>query len=146
MYAEGELFIADRAIQLLYIPVIFYNRTFNTKWGIETVFPAKLNFRRDFSPTSYLMLGYEIEGNTFYLGQINASDVYLRRGELKPRITFETKLTGFMGLSAQARLRYNWRFNDYNTLNAVKVDDSSIISNILGNPLYLNVSINFVSP
>ena len=146
MYAEGKLFIADRTGQLLHIPVIFYNRTFNTKWGIETTFPAKLNVRRNFSPTSYLMLSYEIEGNTFYLGQINASDVYLRRGEIKPRITFETKLTGFMGLSAQARLRYNWRFNDYNTLNAVKVDDSSIISNILGNPLYLNVSINFVSP
>ena len=146
MYAEGELFIADRAIQLLYIPVIFYNRTFNTKWGIETIFPAKLNFRRDFSPTSYLMLGYKIEGNTFYLGQINASDVYLRRGELKPRITFETKLTGFVWLSAQAVLRYNWRFDAYNTPNSVKLDGSSIISNTLGNLLYLNVSLNFVSP
>lgn len=135
-----------RAGQLLHIPVIFYNRTFNTKWGIETTFPAKLNVRRNFSPTSYLMLGYEIEGNTFYLGQINASDVYLRRGELKPRITFETKLTGFVWLSAQAGLRYNWRFDAYNTLNPAKVDSSPSISNTLGNPLYFNVSLNFVSP
>lgn len=134
-----------RAGQLLHIPVILYNRTFNPKWGIETTFPAKLNVRRNFSPTSYLLLGYEIEGNTFYLGQINASDVYLRRGEMKPRVTFETKLTGFVWLSAQAGLRYNWRFDAYNTQNPV-TNESRVFSNTLGNPLYFNVSLNFVSP
>ena len=135
-----------RAGQLLHIPVILYNRTFSKKWGIETTFPAKLNVRRNFSPTSYLMLGYEIEGNTFYLGQINASDVYLRRGEMKPRFTFEIKLTGFVWLSAQAGLRYNWRFDAYNTKNPVNLDGASSITNTLGNPLYFNVSLNFVSP
>ncbi len=134
-----------RAGQLLHIPVILYNRTFNPTWGIETTFPAKLNVRRNFSPTSYLMLGYEIEGNTFYLGQINTSDVYLRRGEMKPRITFETKLTGFVWLSAQAGLRYNWRFDAYNTQNPISNEKASF-SNTLGNPLYFNVSLNFVSP
>jgi hypothetical protein len=134
-----------RAGQLLHIPVVLYNRTFNAKWGIESTFPAKLNVRRNFSPTSYLMMGYEIEGNTFYLGQINASDVFLRRGELKPRITFETKLTGFVWLSAQAGLRYNWRFDTYNTKNPV-ANEKAVFSNTLGNPLYFNVSLNFVSP
>ena len=134
-----------RAGQLLHIPVILYNRTFNPTWGIETTFPAKLNVRRNFSPTSYLMLGYEIEGNTFYLGQINASDIFLRRGELKPRITFETKLTGFIWLSAQAGLRYNWRFDAYNTQNPT-ANENRVFSNTLGNPLYFNVSLNFVSP
>ncbi len=134
-----------RAGQLLHIPVILYNRTFNPTWGIETTFPAKLNVRRNFSPTSYLMFGYEIEGNAFYLGQINNSDVFLRRGELKPRITFETKLTGFVWLSAQAGLRYNWRFDAYNTQNPT-ANENRVFSNTLGNPLYFNVSLNFVSP
>jgi Domain of unknown function (DUF6268) len=134
-----------RAGQLLHIPVILYNRTFNPKWGIESTFPAKLNVRRNFSPTSYLMMGYEIEGNTFYLGQVNTTDVYLRRGELKPRITFETKLTGFVWLSAQAGLRYNWRFDAYKTQNPM-ANESAVFSNMLGNPLYFNISLNFVSP
>lgn len=134
-----------RAGQLLHIPVILYNRTFNPTWGIETTFPAKLNVRRNFSPTSYLMLGYEIEGNTFYLGQINNSDVFLRRGEMKPRIMFETKLTGFVWLSAQAGLRYNWRFDAYNTQNPT-ANENRVFTNTLGNPLYFNVSLNFVSP
>ena len=134
-----------RAGQLLHIPVILYNRTFNPTWGIETTFPAKLNVRRNFSPTSYLMLGYEIEGNAFYLGRINNSNVFLRRGEMKPRITFETKLTGFVWLSAQAGLRYNWRFDAYDTQNPT-ANENRVFSNTLGNPLYFNVSLNFVSP
>jgi hypothetical protein len=134
-----------RAGQLLHIPVLFYNRTFNKTWGIESIFPARLNVRRNFSPSSYLMLGYEIEGNAHYLGQTNATDVFLRRGELKPRLTFETKLTGFIWLSAQAGLRYNWRFEGFRTQNP-EANEKAIFSNTLGNPLYFNVSINLVSP
>ncbi len=134
-----------RAGQLLHIPVLLYNRTFNNKWGIETTFPAKLNLRRNFSTTSYLMLGYELEGNAFYVGQVNASDVFLRRGELKPRLTFETKLTGFVWLSAQAGIRYNWRFDAFSTQNPT-ANEKPIFANTIGNPLYFNVSLNFVSP
>ncbi|MDZ7899074.1 MAG: DUF6268 family outer membrane beta-barrel protein [Arcicella sp.] len=134
-----------RAGQLLHLPVIMYNQTFNKKWGIESTFPAKANLRRNFSPSSYLMLGYEIEGNTYFVGNANAADVYIRRGELKPRITFETKLTGFIWLSAQAGLRYNYRFDAFSTQNPVK-DEMPIFTNKLGNPLYFNVSLNLVSP
>ncbi|MDZ7899053.1 MAG: hypothetical protein U5N85_13650 [Arcicella sp.] len=91
------------------------------------------------------MLGYEIEGNTYFVGNANAADVYIRRGELKPRITFETKLMGFIWLSAQAGLRYNYRFDAFSTQNPVK-DEMPIFTNKLGNPLYFNVSLNLVSP
>jgi Domain of unknown function (DUF6268) len=134
-----------RAGQVLHIPVIFYNRTFNQKWGIEGIFPARVNARRNFSPTSYILLGYEIEGNAYYLGNVNGSELHLRRGELKPRITFEKQLSGFIWVSAQAGLRYNWRFNAFNSQNPTK-DQTPRFENTLGNPLYFNVSINLVSP
>lgn len=72
-----------RAGALIHIPVVLYNRTFNKKWGIESVFPAKLNIRRNLSPTSLLMLGYEIEGNAYTIASSGKDDFYLRRGELK---------------------------------------------------------------
>ena len=134
-----------RAGQLLHIPVVLYNRTFNQKWGVEAIFPAKVNVRRNFSPTSYVMLGYEIEGNAYYLGNSTGTELHLRRGELKPRITFEKQLSGFVWVSAQAGLRYNWRFNAFNTQNPTK-DQRPLFENTLGNPLYFNVSINLVSP
>jgi Domain of unknown function (DUF6268) len=134
-----------RAGQLLHIPVILLNRTFNQKWGIETIFPAKFNLRRNLSPSSYLMLGYEIEGNTFFVANTGGADLYLRRGEMKPRVTFEKKLAGFIWLSAQAGWRYNWRFEGFATQNPVK-NETLTIANTLGNPLYFNFSINLVSP
>lgn len=134
-----------RAGQVLHIPVILYNRTFNQKWGVEAVLPAKAHVRRNFSPSSYLMAGYEIEGNAYYLGNPSNTPLHLRRGELKPRIIFEQKITGFIWLSAQAGLRYNWRFNAFNSQNPTK-DQKPLFENTLGNPLYFNVSINLVSP
>ncbi|GAA4374907.1 DUF6268 family outer membrane beta-barrel protein [Hymenobacter koreensis] len=134
-----------RAGQLLHIPVVFYNRTFSPKWGVEAIFPARVNLRRSFGTTSLLMLGYEIEGNAYYLGAVNGRDLYLRRGELKPRITYERQLAGFVWLSAQAGLRYNWRFNAFDNQNPTG-DDPERFTNDLANAPYFNVSINLVSP
>lgn len=134
-----------RAGQVLHIPVILYNRTFNQKWGIEAILPARAHVRRNFSTTSYLMAGVEIEGNAYYLGNMGGSELHLRRGELKPRLMFEQKLTGFIWLSAQAGLRYNWRFDAFNSQNPTK-DQKPLFTNTLGNPLYFNLSLNFVSP
>lgn len=136
-----------RAGQVLHIPAILYNQTFNSKWGIEALLPARLNVRRNFGTTSMLMFGYEIEGNAYHLTPMRTgeTDLFVRRGELKPRITYERQLSGFIWLSAQAGWRYNWRFDAYNTQNPVK-NEKATFANTLGNPLYFNVSINLVSP
>jgi hypothetical protein len=134
-----------RAGALIHIPVVLYNRTFNKKWGIESIFPAKLNIRRNLSPTSFLMLGYEIEGNTYQIASSGANDLYLRRGELKPRLSYEQKLNGFIWLAAQAGMRYNWRFDAFDDKNPVK-NEKMLVENTLGNALYFNLSLNFVSP
>jgi len=134
-----------RAGQLIHVPAILYNKTFNKKLGVEAILPAKANLRRNFSPNSFLMLGYEIEGNTYYLGKVNNTETYLRRGELKPRISFEKKLIGFFWISAQAGWRYNYRFDAFKNQNSVK-NEMPLFTNTLGNPFYFNVSLNFVSP
>lgn len=134
-----------RAGEVLHIPVIMYNRTFNKNWGIESIFPARVNLRRNFGTTALLQFGYELEGNSFWMqGGGMIPDVALRRGELKPRITFEKQLAGFVWLSVQAGMRVNWRFD------ASAQPDSKrgeyVLQNNLGNPLYFNVSLNLVSP
>ncbi len=139
-----------RAGQLLHIPAIYYNQTFNNKWGIESVVPARFNVRRNFGTTSLLMFGYEIEGNAFYLNDapivVNGnSDVYIRRGEMKPRITYQKQVKNFIWLQAQAGLRYNWRFDGFSTQNP-SGDNLPVFENTLGNPLFFNVSLNLVSP
>lgn len=135
-----------RAGQVLHIPVLFYNRTFNPRWGVELILPARANLRRSLGTNGLLMLGYEIEGNAYYLGNgPTAQELYLRRGELKPRLTYERKLTGFVWLSAQAGVRYNWRFDVFGTQNPTG-NNAPLFSNTLGSAPYVNVSINLVSP
>lgn len=141
-----------RAGQLLYIPVLLYNRTFSPQWGCEVVFPARAELRRNFGTTALLKLGYELEGNTYYLGQVGTDDVYLRRGELKPRLTFERRLTGFVWIGAQAGFRYNYRNDAFRDQNPTGKKESllgsepSLYQNKLTNPLYFNLSLNLVSP
>ena len=141
-----------RAGQLLYIPVLLYNRTFSPKWGCEVVFPARAELRRNFGTTALLKFGYELEGNTYYLGQMAGQGVYLRRGELKPRFTYERRLTGFVWVSAQAGLRYNYRNDAFTNQNPTGKKESllgsepSLYKNTLTNPLFFNLSLNLVSP
>ncbi len=147
---------------LNYIPIILYNYTSeNRKWGVEAVFPAKVAYRRSFSPRSILLFGYELEGNSYALrnraidrnyafGEPMAHDLELRRSEMRIRITYERALYQFVWLSVQAGYRYNWR-NSYN----IDMGDSfrSFFSNApyhytnsVANPLYFQIGINLVSP
>ncbi|TGE12247.1 DUF6268 family outer membrane beta-barrel protein [Hymenobacter elongatus] len=141
-----------RAGQVLYIPVLLYNRTFSPQWGCEVVFPARAEIRRNFGTRALLKFGYELEGNVYYLGKIGPDEVYLRRGELKPRVTYERQLAGFVWVSAQAGLRYNYRNDAFRNQNPTGERESllgsepSLYQNTLTNPLYFNLSLNLVSP
>ena len=141
-----------RAGQLLHIPVLLYNRTFSPQWGCEVVFPARAEIRRNFGTNALLKFGYELEGNTYYLGNIGTDEVYLRRGELKPRLTYERQLSGFVWVSAQAGLRYNYRNDAFRNQDVTGEKEStlgsepSLFKNTLTNPLFFNISLNLVSP
>ena len=141
-----------RAGQLLYIPVLLYNRTFSPQWGVEVVFPARAELRRSFGTKALIKIGYELEGNAYFLGRVGNDNYFLRRGDLKPRITVERQLAGFIWVSAQAGLRYNYRNDVFRNQNPTGEKESllgsepALFKNTLTNPLYFNVSLNLVSP
>jgi hypothetical protein len=136
-----------RAGQILYVPVLFWNRSFNDHWGMELLLPARGHVKYNFSTSNILQLGFELEGNQFLVNLPNSQNgkVFLQRGELKPRVAWDKKLTGFLWLSAQAGLRYNWRFDVMNDYDARETNQRFFSSN-LGNPFYFNLSLNLVSP
>ncbi len=144
-----------RAGELNYIPVILYNFTAeNRKWGIEALFPARVHYRRTFNPRSILLLGYELEGNSYRLQNrnnefgANNKDVELRRSELRMRAVYERQLSGFIWLSVQAGYRYNFRYQVDNGdfYRGLGGDQLYVMKNTLTNPLYFNISLNLVSP
>ena len=138
-----------RGGEKLYVPIVMVNKTFNDKWGLEILLPARAHVRYNFSPQSLLLGGFEIEGNSYRL--LNEESMsfpkgitQLRRSELKFRMIYEQKLFGFVWLSVQAGYRYNFKFNFSEERTSKRGD--FLVSSKLGNPLYAGISLNLVSP
>jgi hypothetical protein len=131
------------------VPVLLWNQTFNAKWGTEIALPAKGFLRRNFSPSSMVLAGYELEGNQFMLPGAAGStgspnNLWLQRGEIKPRLQWEKQLKKFIWLSTQAGVRINGRFNFTDKYNGKASDE--VFRTVLGTPFYFNIGLNLVSP
>lgn len=140
---------------LNYIPVYYMLYTAQSKkWGIEMLLPARFLYRRNLNSKNMLLFGWEIEGNTYRISNddnrynLPYNDMELRRSELRFRASWESALTSQVWLSAQAGYRYNWSFDidrgDF--LRPFGDNTPFLVETNLGNPLYFNFSINWVSP
>lgn len=136
-------------------PLLMFNHTFaNRKWGIEALLPARAAIRRNFNPRNLVFIGYEMEGNSYsILNRTNPVDprlnnLELRRSEIRPRITYEKSLWGFVWLSAQVGYRINFRYDidSGDRFRWLGDDEGYVQTNQLNNTFYFNFSINLVSP
>jgi hypothetical protein len=135
-----------RAGQAIIVPVFQWNKTFTDQWGMELLLPARAHLRYNFSTSNILQLGYELEGNQYWMRTPSPNgQVFIQRGELKPRMMWDKKIKGFIWFHAQAGFRYNWRFDVMNEYDARK-DSQLFFRSKLANPFYFNVGLNFVSP
>jgi hypothetical protein len=125
----------------LVVPILFWNKTFNERWGMELLLPARGHARYNFSTNSMLLAGFELEGQQFDLGKTN---YYMQRGEIKPRLALEQKLKGFIWLSAQLGYRIGYRMIAVDKYNGGTKNE--VLINNWGNSPYINIGINFVSP
>jgi hypothetical protein len=140
-----------RGGQQLYVPIVLYNRTFNSKWGVECLLPARGNIRYTVNSRNMLFAGFELEGNSYRLNNMMKysyspySALELRRSEIRARLTYEFSVYKFWWLSVQAGYRVNYKFN---------MDDGEfygrkkafVAENSLTNPFYMMVTLNLVSP
>lgn len=147
-----------RGGELLYIPVMMLNWTApNRKWGVEVLAPARAHYRRTFNSRTLMLLGYELEGNSYIISNptmfSNSSSTFaLRRSELRFRAVLETSIKGFIWLSWQVGYRYNYRYNldvwsdGRDFFRGFTGDQPYAIENELKGTMYSMVTINLVSP
>jgi hypothetical protein len=140
---------------LNYLPVYYMLYTAKSeKWGLEMLLPARFQYRRNINSKNLLLLGWEIEGNTYRINNDNNiynlpyNDMELRRSELRFRVSWERAITSQIWLSAQAGYRYNWSFDvDRGDFFRPFGDNTPFLAETnLSNPAYFNISINWVSP
>lgn len=144
-----------RAGQSNIVPIILYNYSApNRKWGLEILAPARAHYRRNIDARSILLLGYELEGNsyTLYEQKINTDGsrqkVEWRRSELRIRAIYEISLQKFIWASIQAG------YCHFNMFNVDKTDifrgfgsgPAFLLENKVTGAPYIQFSINLVSP
>ncbi len=138
-----------------WIPIFMYNWTsVDRKWGIESLLPARGAVRYNFSTTSMLLAGFELEGQSYRINALSdpTQSLEIRRGEIRPRIEYQRQLYGFFWLGAQLGYRLNFSFDaDYlpngnEFFRGFFGSQSFAMLNTIGNTPFVNLSISFVSP
>ena len=137
--------------QSLY-PVIVYNRTFNPRWGVEALFPARVLVRRNLSSNSLLFAGYEVASNNYNIKLRNAfaapnnpkvTSLELRQIDLKFRLRYERELLSFLWTGIEAGYRYNYQLNAFDRTNSTR---DRLIDSQLGGTPYASLDLFIVPP
>lgn len=140
---------------LNYLPVFYYQYTSaDGKWGIDALLPSRLNIKRNFNKQTILSVGHNFQGNTYRLNELAMEadgqmlNPELRRSELRFRAILDRAITRTIWFSVQAGLRYNWEFNvdDGDFFRSLFAEDPYLFENEIGNPLFAQFSISWVSP
>lgn len=140
-----------RGGRLLHLPVFMFNKTFNKTWGLEVLLPARAYLRRNFSPKSFLMLGGELEGQSYHLqgpasttfqGDLANNDWELRKSEIRTRISWDRAITDFIWFNVQAGTIITYRLD----VDTTSTSPDAWLTNSLGIPFYFRFGIQLVSP
>ncbi|GAB3232663.1 hypothetical protein GCM10027346_20070 [Hymenobacter seoulensis] len=118
-------------------PALLYNRTFNNRWGVEALFPARVTMRYNVSPKSLLFAGYSVDGLNYIIklreplrreGAIDLRTLELRETEVKFRGRWEREIYDFLWFGLEGGYRYNYAFDAFDRTNdnRVKIIDSKL--------------------
>lgn len=139
------------------IPVIYYFHTFqNEKWGIEALFPGRMQARYRSNSRNVWLLGYNVEGATYRLrnfsgipdaASVTNDAVELRRSEIRAGLTYTRGLNDFIwvGLQAGYRINYSFELDEGDFFRGFDSEDY-LQENTLDDTWYFQLSISLVSP
>lgn len=147
--------------RLSFYPAVIYNRTFNERWGMEALFPARVLLRYNASPRSLFYTGYGVDGLN-YIVHLNRGaltrrtdaglpdptktplqSLEVREIELRARLRWEHELLSFLWLGAETGYRYNYAFDAFDRTNA---DRERIIRSTLAGAPYFSLEVFVVPP
>lgn len=144
-----------RGGRALHIPILMLNKTFNKKWGVEMLLPARGALRRNFSAKSIVTLGYELEGQSYHLqgrdGQSLSpmfgatgmdNDWELRKSEIRARLSWDKSISDFIWFNVQAGAMVPYRMD----IDQMASTNDSWVNNSPGIPFYFRVGLQMVSP
>jgi Domain of unknown function (DUF6268) len=140
-------------------PAVVYNRTFNARWGVEALAPARVTLRYNANANSIFYAGYTVDGYNYIVhlrtplarknpdgtpdvNTVPLRTLELRETEVKFRLRWEHELLSFLWMGAEAGYRYNYAFDAFDRTNA---DREKIIDSQLNGTPYASLEL-FITP
>ena len=136
-------------------PAILYNRTFNSTWGVESVFPANIKMRyTPFTDKTFFYFGYELDGYSYNIKVdkapfaqspvfANVKTLELRHNDVKFNVRYEQEIYDFLWFGLEGGYRMNISYDAYESGSKRK---TSLIETNCGGAPFAEASLFFVVP
>ncbi len=135
---------AYRLGRAIHLPAFLMNKTFNKKWGVEMLLPARALVRYTANKKNIFTTGFDIEGGQFAFSSSNnnlLNNSFLQRGEIRPKIGWETALNNNTRLTLNTGVRFNGRLDLADNYDGKDL----IMENNPKTNLFVNVGLNVLS-
>lgn len=128
-------------------PGILYNRTFNDKWGVESIFPANARLRYNLNEKTLFYGGYKLEGSSYdiFVNETPLSqfgEIELRRTDVKGLLRMEREIYDFLWFGVEGGFRQYYRHRVFDEVGS----RDELITNDLAGAGYFNVELFVVAP
>lgn len=94
------------------LPFILFNKNFNDKWGVESIFPAFLNFRYNLNRNSILLIGGEYNSQSYRMSfstpNADQYDYSINHSEMIASIQMEKKLASWVWMNLKVGYQENF--------------------------------------
>ena len=134
---------AYRLGRVIHIPAFLMNKNFSPKWGIEMLLPARAVVRYTPNKKNIFTAGFDLEGGQFAYASNNAAlnNTFFQRGEIRPKLGWETALGKNTRFTANTGLRINGRMD-----LASKYDGKHlVVENMPATNFFVNVGFHIVN-
>lgn len=129
------------------LPFAVFNKTFNDKWGIESIIPVKFRVRYNHNDKTVLSVGAEYRGASYSIGLDhpaleNYDHLQLRKSDILVNIQLDRQLGKYLWCNFSIGVRNNLGFNltDGNVRNP-----QTLVSSLPQRSIYFKTSI-YLSP
>ncbi|GAB3193971.1 hypothetical protein ABID22_000382 [Pontibacter aydingkolensis] len=128
-------------------PGILYNRTFNPKWGVESIFPANVRLRYNANEKTLFYTGYRLEGASYdiFADETNLrrfGEIELRRTDIKGLLRMEREIYDFLWFGVEGGYRRYYRHRIFDEVGST----DELITNDLAGAGYVEVQLFLVPP
>lgn len=128
-------------------PGILYNRTFNPKWGVESIFPANARLRYNANEKTLFYAGYRLEGASYDIFADETAlrqfgEIELRRTDIKGLLRVEREIYDFIWFAVEGGFRQYYRHRLFDEVGS----RDELITNTLAGAGYVGVELYLVPP